>query len=228
MTDARARSLRACSSSMSISGRMPHSGPSIARQLCTSTRGSPLRTVSGCGSAGGRPGSKRAVDQQAPDLLERHDADEVLDVDAAIAQRAALLVGLGDLGGEGDDALEPGLDVGEVGSGGGVRASCDLSVAGVGSAGHVLQTPTAATDLCSAPSPSSPRSVRNGEITARELVQASLDRIDAVNPKLNAFIDVFGEEALAEADGDRRRRPAAVRRRPDRDQEQPRQSPASG
>jgi amidase len=43
--------------------------------------------------------------------------------------------------------------------------------------------------------------VRSGEITARELVQASLDRIDEVNPQINAFVDVFGEEALAEADG---------------------------
>ena len=43
-----------------------------------------------------------------------HRADEVLDVDAAVAQRAALLVGLGDLGGEGDDALEAGLDLGAV------------------------------------------------------------------------------------------------------------------
>ena len=64
--------------------------------------------------------------------------------------------------------------------------------------------------------------VRSGEISARELVQASLDRIEELNPQLNAFVDVFAEEALAEADGDRRRRPAAVRRRADRDQEQPR------
>ena len=68
-----------------------------------------MRTSSGCGSAGGRPGSKRAVDEQAPDLLERHVADEVLDVDPAVAERAALLVGLGDLGGERDDALQPRL-----------------------------------------------------------------------------------------------------------------------
>ena len=67
--------------------------------------------MSGCGSAGGRPGSKRAVDQQAPHLLEGDLADEVLDVDAAVAQRAALAVGLGDFGGEGDDAFETGLDV---------------------------------------------------------------------------------------------------------------------
>ncbi|WP_035125834.1 amidase [Conexibacter woesei] len=42
--------------------------------------------------------------------------------------------------------------------------------------------------------------VRSGELTARELVQASLDRIEALNPTLNAFVDVFGEDALAEAD----------------------------
>lgn len=43
-------------------------------------------------------------------------------------------------------------------------------------------------------------SVRSGELTARELVQASLDRIAELNPTLNAFVDVFAEEALAEAD----------------------------
>ncbi len=43
--------------------------------------------------------------------------------------------------------------------------------------------------------------VRSGEISARELVQESLDRIDALDPELNAFVDVFGEDALAEADG---------------------------
>ena len=52
------------------------------------------------------PGQQLAVDEQAPHLLERHVADELLDVDAAVAQRAALPVGLGDLGGEGDYALE--------------------------------------------------------------------------------------------------------------------------
>ena len=42
--------------------------------------------------------------------------------------------------------------------------------------------------------------VRSGELTARELVQASLDRIAELNPSLNAFVDVFADEALAEAD----------------------------
>jgi hypothetical protein len=57
--------------------------------------------VRGCGSEEG------AVDQQAPDLLERHGPDEVLDVHPAVAERAPLLVGLGDLGRERDHALEP-------------------------------------------------------------------------------------------------------------------------
>ena len=42
--------------------------------------------------------------------------------------------------------------------------------------------------------------VRSGEVSSRELVQASLDRIEAVNPQVNAFVDVFAEEALAAAD----------------------------
>jgi amidase len=42
--------------------------------------------------------------------------------------------------------------------------------------------------------------VRTGEVSARELVQESLDRIEALNPQLNAFVDVFAEEALAAAD----------------------------
>jgi amidase len=43
--------------------------------------------------------------------------------------------------------------------------------------------------------------VRSGEISARELVQESIDRIDELNPQINAFVDVFAEDALAEADG---------------------------
>ena len=58
ITDARARLSRASSSEMSISWPKPHSGASIASAACTSTRGSPERTVKVCGSAGGRPGLK--------------------------------------------------------------------------------------------------------------------------------------------------------------------------
>src|SRR4051812_35844972 len=42
--------------------------------------------------------------------------------------------------------------------------------------------------------------VRSGELTARDLVQASLDRIGELNPSLKAFVDVFADQALAEAD----------------------------
>ncbi|MEA2333769.1 MAG: amidase [Solirubrobacteraceae bacterium] len=42
--------------------------------------------------------------------------------------------------------------------------------------------------------------VRSGEISARELVQTSLERIEELNPMLNAFVQVDAEGALATAD----------------------------
>ena len=42
--------------------------------------------------------------------------------------------------------------------------------------------------------------VRSGEVSARELVEASLERIEALNPDLNAFTLVDDERALAAAD----------------------------
>jgi amidase len=42
--------------------------------------------------------------------------------------------------------------------------------------------------------------VRGGELSARELVQASLDRIAAIDGELNAFIELDAERALAAAD----------------------------
>jgi amidase len=42
--------------------------------------------------------------------------------------------------------------------------------------------------------------VRSGEISARELVQSSLDRIEELNPALNAFVEVDAERALLAAD----------------------------
>jgi amidase len=42
--------------------------------------------------------------------------------------------------------------------------------------------------------------VRSGEISARELVQISLERIEELNPSLNAFVDVDAEAALATAE----------------------------
>jgi amidase len=50
--------------------------------------------------------------------------------------------------------------------------------------------------------------VRGGEISARELVETSLQRIEELNPTLNAFVEVDGERALETAEaiapGDRR------------------------
>src|SRR5919199_1413682 len=63
-----------------------------------------------------------------------------------------------------------------------------------------MSSDAATTDLLFRPITDLAASVRSGELTARELVQASLDRIEELNPKLNAFVDVFAEEALAEAD----------------------------
>jgi amidase len=42
--------------------------------------------------------------------------------------------------------------------------------------------------------------VRTGEITARELVETSLGRIEELNPELNAFVEIDGERALAAAE----------------------------
>jgi len=42
--------------------------------------------------------------------------------------------------------------------------------------------------------------VRSGEISARELVETSLARIEQLNPALNAFVDIDAERALATAD----------------------------
>ncbi len=41
--------------------------------------------------------------------------------------------------------------------------------------------------------------VRNGELSAREVAESALARIDAVNPAINAVVDVCAEEALAKA-----------------------------
>jgi amidase len=60
-------------------------------------------------------------------------------------------------------------------------------------------TATASQDLLFRPALELAALVRAGELPARELVEASLRRIDALNPELNAFVDVFHDEALAAA-----------------------------
>ncbi len=57
------------------------------------------------------PGSERAVDEEAPDLLERMASDKLFDVDAAVPERRTLAVRLGDLRLERDDPLEPRAEV---------------------------------------------------------------------------------------------------------------------
>jgi amidase len=42
--------------------------------------------------------------------------------------------------------------------------------------------------------------VRSGEVSSRELVETSLVRIEELNPRLNAFVEIDGERALAAAD----------------------------
>jgi amidase len=51
------------------------------------------------------------------------------------------------------------------------------------------------------------RMVRDGEVSAREVVEATMRRIDAVNPLVNAYRVVMADQALQEADAiDRNRR----------------------
>jgi amidase len=42
--------------------------------------------------------------------------------------------------------------------------------------------------------------VRSGEVSSRELVECSLERIEELNPTLNAFVDVDAERALSSAE----------------------------
>jgi amidase len=44
------------------------------------------------------------------------------------------------------------------------------------------------------------RAIKNGAISSREAVQSCLSRLDTVNPRVNAVIDRFDDQALAEAD----------------------------
>ncbi len=56
-----------------------------------------------------------------------------------------------------------------------------------------------ATDLCFAGAAEQARLVASGEVSARELVEATLQRIEQLNPTLNAYRVVFAARALIEA-----------------------------
>jgi amidase len=61
-------------------------------------------------------------------------------------------------------------------------------------------TDATATDLLYRPATELAGLVRSGELSARELVEASLARIEELNDRLNAFILVDADDALAAAD----------------------------
>ena len=123
--ESRARSSRAWSASMSTSCFRPHCAASVGSVAWRS-----IARVAGVGDGldvGRRqrqPAVERLVDDEAPDLLEGDVAGELLDVDAAVAERRAFLVRLGDLRLEGDDALEP-----QVGGGAHSAHSCESALA---------------------------------------------------------------------------------------------------
>ena len=111
MTDARARSSRAWSSGMSSSCCIPHSGAEHRERRLQVDARVPRANRERVRLGRREAGLVAAVHQEAPDLLERNVPDEVLDVDAAVTEGAALLVRLGDFGLEGNHALEAGLDL---------------------------------------------------------------------------------------------------------------------
>ena len=57
-----------------------------------------------------------------------------------------------------------------------------------------------ANDVLSKPALEQAAMVRSGEVSARELVEASLEAIDRLNGELNAFVTLCEDRALAEAD----------------------------
>jgi amidase len=69
-----------------------------------------------------------------------------------------------------------------------------------------------ATELAYAGAARQARLIRDGEVSARELVRATLERVERVGPALNAFRVVFAERALVEAEqADARRRAGDAR-----------------
>ena len=229
MTDARARSSRACSSEMSMSGRKPHSGASVASAACTSTRWSPERTsqrmrlggrearARSCRRPAGPRPSRRARGPRDPRCRRRGSAARRPPCRARRCRR------------ERDDALEAALDLG-------------LGRAHAHSVGHARPRRRAAG------TPRAPRLGWRGPPVIARIEEASRARhrrrrpavpprhrarraasapassprasscrrrsiaSTRSNPQLNAFVDVFGEERARR--GRRRSGPATSGRSP--------------
>ena len=61
-------------------------------------------------------------------------------------------------------------------------------------------------DLCLLPATGQARALRDGSLGAVELVEAHLDRIERINPAVNAIVTLVTDRAIAAAtDADRRR-----------------------
>lgn len=112
VTETRARSSRTCSSLMSrklvetpVRGEHRDRGLHVHPDVAGVHR---HRERLGRRQTGAEP----AVHQQRPHVAEGDLSDQILDVNASIAQRATRFVGLGNLGLEGDHAFQPRLEVG--------------------------------------------------------------------------------------------------------------------
>ena len=64
---------------------------------------------------------------------------------------------------------------------------------------HVTADTRRIDDLCFAPAIELAASLRRKELSSLELTEALLDRIDRVNPIVNAFVTLLAEEAVAQA-----------------------------
>jgi amidase len=54
-------------------------------------------------------------------------------------------------------------------------------------------------ELCFLPATELAQRIRRGDLSARELMQASLAQIERVNPKLNAIVSLYAEQAMVQA-----------------------------
>ena len=232
MTEARARLSRASLvGDVDQLAEAPLGREHRQRRLHVDARVAASGRSAACGSAGGRPGSKRAVDQQAPDLLERD------------ARRRGPRCRR-----RGSAARRPPCRArrsrwrrrrrprGRTGLRSWSRswhACSDARQVAASAQAERRRMPARLRSRRSPRSAPSPKLGRARPLAARSScaragrgVAASASR--TLDPKLNAFVDVDAEERAGRRRRDRARRRAAVRRRADRDQEQPRGRRASG